>query len=120
MVQLHFNGMVYDLDEDQSVADVFNLLNDYTRAQHGSTWLKLADGSTVHIQVDGQPTFAVVAPKGYKPEGLKVTRSGGPFGDTDDDEPVDQHAELIDLLDRRLRDMQSTLEGIEAAVNNMG
>lgn len=108
MVQLHFNGMVYDLDEDQSVADVFNLLNNYTRDQHGSTWLKLADGSTVHVQVDGQPTFAVVAPKGYTPEGLKVTRAAGGLGGTD--EPGDQHAELMD----RLRDIHATLEGIEA------
>ncbi|WP_204806453.1 hypothetical protein [Mycobacterium riyadhense] len=117
MVQLHFNGIIYDLDEDQSVADVFNLLNNYTQAQNGSTWLRLADGGSVHIQVDGPPTFAVVAPKGYKPEGLKVTNSGGPGGGAD--EPVDQHAELMDLLDRRLGDMQTTLEGIEAAVNNM-
>lgn len=117
MVQLHFNGIIYDLDEDQSVADVVNLLNNYTRQQHGSTWLKLADGGFLHIQVDGQPTFAVVAPKGYKPEGLKVTASGGPG--LGPDEPVDQHAELMDLLDRRLRDMQTTLEGIEAAVNNI-
>ena len=115
MVELHFQGIVYDLDEDQSVADVFNFMNNYTRDQGGSTWLKLADGRTVHLQVDGQPTFAVVAPQGYTPEGLKVSMSGGPGGH---EEPVDQHAELVELLDRRLRDMQSTLEGIEAAVNN--
>ncbi|ORA69351.1 hypothetical protein BST23_01495 [Mycolicibacterium elephantis] len=116
MVQLHFNGIVYDLDEDQSVADVFNFMNNYTRAQGGSTWLKLADGSTVHLQVDGQPTFAVVAPEGYKPEGLKASRSGPPGGDV---EPASEHDELVELLDRRLRDMQSTLEGIEAAVMNL-
>ena len=82
-------------------------MNNYTRDQGGSTWLKLADGSTVHVQVDGQPTFAVVAPEGYKPEGLKVSMADGPGGA---DEPVDQHAELMD----RLRDIHTTLEGIEA------
>jgi hypothetical protein len=116
VVQLHFQGIVYDLDEDQSVADVFNFMNNYTRDQDGSTWLKLADGSTLHVQVDGQPIFAVVAPEGYKPEGLKVSSSAGPGGL---DEPIDKHDELVGLLDRRLSDMQSTLEGIEAAVNNM-
>lgn len=75
MLQLHFNGSVFDLDEDQSVADVFNFLNNYTKTQDGQVWLKLADGGTVHIQVDGQPTFAVVAPPGYEPEGLKVSGS---------------------------------------------
>ena len=75
MVQLHFNGSVFDLDEDQSVADVFNFMNNYTKAQDGEVWLKLADGGTVHFQVDGQPTFAVVAPKVYMPEGLKVSES---------------------------------------------
>jgi hypothetical protein len=74
MIELHFNGSVFELDEDQSVADVFNLMNNYTRDQEGMTWLKLADGRTVHVQVGDQPTFAVVAPKGYRPEGLKVTR----------------------------------------------
>lgn len=86
MVQLHFGGIVYDLHEDQSVADVFNLMNNYTRDQGGTTWLKLADGSSVHVQVDGQPTFAVVAPKGYRGEGLKVTRSSQPI---DAGEPFD-------------------------------
>ena len=57
VVQLHFNGSVFDLDEDQSVADVFNFLNNYTKTQDGQVWLKLADGGTVHIQVDGQPTW---------------------------------------------------------------
>ena len=74
MVQLHFYGSVFDLDEDQSVADVFNLMNNFTREQSGQTWLKLKDGSTVHFQCDGQPSYAVVAPKGYHPEGLKVTQ----------------------------------------------
>jgi hypothetical protein len=73
MAQLHFNGSVFDLDEDQSVADVFNFMNNYTKKQDGQVWLKLADGGAVHIQVDGQPTFAVVVPAGYKPEGLKVS-----------------------------------------------
>lgn len=117
MVQLHFQGIVYDLDEDQSVADVFNFMNNYTRNQGGSVWLKLADGRTVHIQVDGQPAFAVVAPQGYMPEGLKVSTRGGP-GDVD--EPVDQHAEMMDLLERRLGEIRSTLEGIEASVMNLG
>ena len=73
MIELHFNGSVFELDADQSVADVFNLMNNYTRRQEGQVWLKLADGRTVHLQVSGQPTFAVVAPEGYEPEGLKVT-----------------------------------------------
>lgn len=73
MLQLHVNGSVFDLDEDQSVADVFNFLNNYTKEQDGQVWLRLADGRTVHFQFDGQPTFAVVAPEGYKPEGLKVS-----------------------------------------------
>ncbi|MFL0174267.1 hypothetical protein [Mycobacterium sp. SMC-13] len=108
MLQLHFNGIVYDLDDDQSVADVFNFMNNYTRDQGGTTWLRLADGSTVHLQVDGQPTFAVVAPAGYKPEGLKVSSSVGPNDDYEPEDP--QHTELMD----RLRDIHSTLEGIEA------
>ncbi|WP_131829104.1 hypothetical protein [Mycobacterium numidiamassiliense] len=66
---------MFDLDEDQSVADIFNFLNNYTKEQDGTVWLKLADGSTVHFQFDGQPTFAVVAPAGYQPEGLKVSDS---------------------------------------------
>lgn len=73
VVQLHFNGSVFDLDEDQTVADVYNFMNNYTKAQQGSTWLKLADGGTVHIQVDGQPTFAVVVPQGYDKSGLAVS-----------------------------------------------
>lgn len=79
MVQLHFNGSVFDLDEDQSVADVFNFLNNYTKAQDGEVWLKLADGGTVHLQVGDRPTFAVVAPKGYKPDGVKASELD-PFG----------------------------------------
>lgn len=75
MAQLHFNGSVFDLDADQSVADIFNFMNNYTEAQDGQVWLKLADGSTVHIQVSGTPTFAVVAPPGYQPEGLKVSET---------------------------------------------
>lgn len=86
MVQLHFGGIVYDLDDSQSVADVFNLMNNYTRDHGGETWLKLADGGVVHVQVDGQPTFAVVAPKGYRPEGLKATQSSQPL---DPREPFD-------------------------------
>lgn len=115
MVQLHFQGIVYDLDEDQSVADVVNFMDKYTRSQNGSTTLKLADGSFMHVQVGDRPVYAVVSPPGYKPEGLKVSRRSVPGRDEPDEEPD----ELIDLLDRRLRDMQSTLEGIEAAVNNM-
>jgi hypothetical protein len=87
VVELHFGGIVYDLDEDQSVADVFNLMNNYTKKQGGTTWLKLADGRSVHVQVDGQPTFAVVVPAGYRGEGLKVTRSS---------QPVDVEAEPFD------------------------
>lgn len=87
MIQLHFNGMVYDLDEGLSVADVFNLMNNYTRDQDGSTYLMLADGSSLNIQVAGQPTFAVVAPKGYVGEGLKWTRPS---------EPVDRRDEPFD------------------------
>lgn len=41
MVELHFGGIVYDLDEDQSVADVFNLMNNYTSDQGGQTWSSL-------------------------------------------------------------------------------
>ena len=74
MIQLHFNGSVFDLDEDQSVADVFNALNNIAAEQDGETWLKLAGGGTVHFQVGEPPTFAVVAPEGYRPEGLKATR----------------------------------------------
>lgn len=115
MVQLHFGGIVYDLDEDQSVADVVNFMDNYTRSQHGSTTLKLADGSFMHVQVGERPVYAVVSPPGYKPEGLKVSRRSVPGGR---DEPDDEADELIDFLDRRLREMQSTLEGIEAAVMN--
>jgi hypothetical protein len=112
MVQLHFQGIVYDLDEDQSVADVVNFMDNYTRAQNGSTTLKLADGSFMHVQVGDRPTYTVVAPPGYKPEGLKVSRSSPPGGRPD---PVDKHGELVKLL----TDMQSTLNGIEAAVRDL-
>ncbi|CAA0120933.1 Uncharacterised protein [Mycolicibacterium vanbaalenii] len=73
MLQLHINGSVFDLAEDHSVADVFNFLNNYPEEQDGQVWLKLADGRNVHFQFDGQPTFAVVVPEGYMPEGLKVS-----------------------------------------------
>ncbi|WP_241471659.1 hypothetical protein [Mycolicibacterium neoaurum] len=116
MVELHFQGIVYDLDEDQSVADVVNFMDNYTRSQNGSTTLKLADGSFMHVQVGDSPVYTVVSPPGYKPEGLKVSRHAVPGGrDEKDNDPN----ELIDLLDRRLRDMHSTLEGIEAAVMNI-
>lgn len=74
MVQLHFNGSVFDLSEDWSVADVFNVFNNVAPQCDGQTWLNLADGGAVHIQVgNDRPTFAVVAPPGYRPEGLKAT-----------------------------------------------
>lgn len=73
MAQLHFNGSVFDLHEDQSVADVFNFMNNYPKENDGQVWMRLADGGTVHLQVGENPSFAVVAPEGYRPEGLKVS-----------------------------------------------
>lgn len=80
MAQLHFQGIVYELDEDQSVADIVNFMDNYTRSQNGSTTLKLADGSFMHVQVGERPVYAVVSPPGYMPEGLKVSRKPVPGG----------------------------------------
>ena len=74
MLKLHFNGSVFDLHEDQSAADIVNFMDNYTAANNGSTLIKLADGSQVHIQVGDSPTYALVMPEGYKPEGLKVSK----------------------------------------------
>lgn len=117
MLQLHFQGIVYDLYEDQSVADVVNFMDNYTRAQNGSVNIKLADGSFAYVKVGASPTYVVVSPPGYQPEGLKVSRSGPPGGTV---EGTDQHAEMMDLLERRLGEIRSTLEGIEASVMGLG
>ena len=57
MIKLFISGGAFDIDETKhTVAEVFELL---TKHAGGKTWFFLADGTTLHLSLSNNPSYAV-------------------------------------------------------------